>query len=229
MLKKYTFRSFFKERIIQLHGILEYARNHPYTVLNKEACASTVAFIKKECPKAIAVRSPRQLMDIALGSVSLTGLYMEFGVYKGESLRYIARKNPDKEIYGFDSFEGLPESWVHNPKGSFTTHGKLPKVPEHVKIWPGYFEDSLPLWCDSHYDPVAFLHVDCDLNSSTKTVLTKLASRIKPGTVILFDDYFNFPGWEQDGHAVFMEFLEEQQYTAEYIGYAFKELALIVR
>lgn len=229
ILKNYTFRNFFKERIIQLHGVFEYAKNHPYTILSKEACDSTVEFIKKECPRAVGVRSPRQLMDISLASVSLPGPYLEFGVFKGESLRYIAKKNPDKAIHGFDSFEGLPESWAHNPKGAFTTHGKLPKVPGNVKIWKGYFEESLPVWCKNHPDPIAFLHVDCDLNSSTKTVLTELASQIKPGTVILFDDYFNFPGWEEDGHAVFTEFLKEYEFAVEYIGYAFKELSVIVR
>lgn len=229
LLRSYNFRSFVKEKLFQMYAAFEYSANHPYTVLNKMARVSTVEFILKTCPKAVATRSPRQLMDLSFANVSIDGLYLEFGVFKGESLRYIARKNPDREVHGFDSFEGLPEAWTHNPIGAFTTHGKLPKVPGNVQLWKGYFEDSLPDWCKKHDDTIAFLHVDCDLYSSTETVLTELADKIRPGTVILFDDYFNFPGWEEDGHAVLNEFLVKHRFSAEYIGYGFKELSVIIR
>ena len=89
--------------------------------------------------------------------------------------------------------------------------------------------DSLPQWAQKHDTTIAFLHVDCDLRSSTKTILDHLAKNIQHGTVIVFDDYFNFPGWENDGHAVLTDFLEENKFSAEYIGYGFKELAIIIR
>lgn len=228
-VRNYTFRNFVKEKLIQIYASFEYAANHPSSILNKKARNSTVEFILKTCPRAVAVRTPKQLIDLSLSKVSIDGLYMEFGVFKGESLRYIAKKNPDKEVHGFDSFEGLPESWANNPEGTFTTHGKLPKVPSNVKLWKGYFEHSLPIWCKNHDAPIAFLHIDCDLRSSTETVLTELANQIKQGTVILFDDYFNFPGWQEDGHAVLTEFLEKHGFSAEYIGYGFKELSMIIR
>lgn len=227
-LHNYRFRNFVKEKISQIYAAFEYSANHPSRILNKMAQDSTVKFILSNCPKAIATRSPKQLMDLSLTMVSIEGLYVEFGVYKGESIRYIAKKNPDKEIHGFDSFEGLPEAWVTNPKGSFTTHGKVPKVPQNVKIWRGYFEDSLPVWCNKHDDIIAFLHVDCDLRSSTETVLTNLADKITIGTVILFDDYFNFPGWEDEGHTVLTDFLEKNNFSAKYIGYGFKELSITI-
>ncbi len=228
-VRNYKFRNFVKEKFVQIYAAVEYSMNHPYTILNKMARDSTVEFILNNCPRAVACRSPKQLIDFAMSKVTLDGIYLEFGVYKGESLRYLAKNNPNRKIHGFDSFEGLPESWAHNPKGTFTTQGKLPKVPSNVQLWRGYFEDSLPEWCKKHDDVVAFLHVDCDLRSSTETVLTALAKNIVPGTVILFDDYFNFPSWEEDGHAVLTEFLKKYDLTAEYIGYAFKELAIIIR
>lgn len=227
--RNYRFRNFVKAKLVQIYAAFEYSANHPYTVLNKMARGSTVEFILKTCPRAVATRSPRQLMDLSLANVSIDGLYMEFGVFRGETLRYIAKKNPNREVHGFDSFEGLPEAWAHNPVGTFTTHGKLPKVPGNVRLWKGYFADSLPGWCKKHDDTIAFLHVDCDLRSSTETVLTELADKIRPGTVILFDDYFNFPGWEEDGHAVLTEFLGKYRFSAEYIGYGFKELSVIIR
>lgn len=228
-LGNYIFRNFIKEKIVQVYTTFEYAANHPYSILNKLARDSTVEFIQKNCPKAVATRSPRRLMDIALSKVTLPGLFLEFGVFKGESLRYIAKKNPGREVHGFDSFQGLPEQWAHNPEGTFTTHGKLPKVPANVQLWKGYFEDSLPAWCKNHEGIIAFLHIDCDLRSSTEVILNNLSGSIRPGTVIVLDDYFNFPGWEEDGHAVLVNFLEENKFSAEYIGYGFKELAIIIR
>jgi hypothetical protein len=229
LFKNFRIRNFVKEKIVQIYATFEYGFNHPYSILNKIARDSTVDFILKNCPRAVACRSPKQLLDIAFSEVTIDGLFLEFGVFKGESLNYIAKKNSNRQVHGFDSFEGLPEAWAHNPKGAFTTKGKMPKVKDHVRLWKGYFEESLPQWCKKHDDIVAFLHIDCDLRSSTETVLTQLAYRIVPGTVILFDDYFNFPSWEDDGHAVLAAFLKENGYRAEYIGYAYKELAIIIR
>lgn len=67
------------------------------------------------------------------------------------------------------------------------------------------------------------------MRSSTEVILNNLSGSIRPGTVIVLDDYFNFPGWEEDGHAVLVNFLEENKFSAEYIGYGFKELAIIIR
>jgi hypothetical protein len=40
-------------------------------------------------------------------------LYLEFGVYRGRSMRIWSRllRNPRSNLHGFDSFEGIPESW----------------------------------------------------------------------------------------------------------------------
>src|ERR1700677_4417473 len=57
--------------------------------------------------------------------------YLEFGVYKGYSLRVWANlnRNSASRLFGFDSFEGLPEDWVASkPKGTFTTGGKAPDI-----------------------------------------------------------------------------------------------------
>lgn len=63
------------------------------------------------------------------------------------------------------------------------------------------------------------LILDCDLYSSTKTVLNHLREKIIPGTIIVFDDYFFYPGWQQHEYLAFKEFTEENQIRFEYIGY----------
>lgn len=212
----------------QIYDALEYPRHHPYTTIQKLAYASTADFVTNHCPKALACRSPKALMSLALSRITVEGEFLEFGVWKGASIKYIAKRFPNKTIHGFDSFEGLPESWVHNDKGTFTLDGKLPKVPNNVTLHKGWFEDTLPEWTANNKNSLALLHVDCDLYSATKTIFDLLGDSIVPGTVIIFDDYFNFPNWENDGHAVFTDYLNKSGRTAGYLGYSFKELAVVI-
>lgn len=223
----YTFRNFIKERVCQIYDTLEYATLHPHSSLKKEAHRSTVDYIRATCPKAIPCRTPQRLLDLALSRVTVDGYYLEFGVFKGASLRYIAKKNnANARVYGFDSFEGLPEDWVHNVKGAFSVQGKLPRVPSNVTLIKGYYQDTLEAWLELNTQKVAFLHIDCDLYSSTRTVVKALQGRFQKGTVIVFDDYFNFPGWQDDGHKVLTEYLGTESAEVVYLGYAFKELAV---
>jgi hypothetical protein len=73
------------------------------------------------------------------------------------------------------------------------------------------------------------VHVDCDLYSSTQTVFRHLKDRIVPGTVIAFDEFFNYPGW-QDGEAkAFREFIESSGRRFEYLGYVATSQQLAVK
>src|SRR5690606_32027154 len=153
-----------------------------------------------------------QLLDRALDRVVISGNFVEFGVWRGASLVHMANRHPGQPIHGFDSFEGLPEDWLHNARNTFSTGGQMPKVPDNVRLWKGYFEDTLPGWAEQHTQSIAFAHIDCDLRSSTDTVLKYIAPLTQPGTVLLFDDYFNFPGWEEDGHGAFTAVCSERQW-----------------
>ena len=54
-----------------------------------------------------------------LGNVAID--FLEFGVYRGDSLRSWLglNKNPQSKFYRFDSFTGLPAQWRKNAKGTF--------------------------------------------------------------------------------------------------------------
>ena len=83
----------------------------------------------------------------------------------------------------------------------------------------GWFDRTLPTFLDRFPDkPVAFLHVDCDLYSSTQTIFAQLKSRIVPGTVIVFDEYFNYPGWEGHEYQAFAEFIQHTRLHYKYLG-----------
>ena len=77
------------------------------------------------------------------------GHYMEFGVFEGKSINYLASLNKKVTFHGFDSFEGLPEQWFMGhkviEKGHFAV-SELPKVVPNVVLHEGWFEDTIPTW-----------------------------------------------------------------------------------
>jgi hypothetical protein len=85
----------------------------------------------------------------------------------------------------------------------------------------GFFEQTLPDFLDAYgKKSVAFIHVDCDLYSATKTVLAQLAPMLVEGTIIVFDEYFNYPGWQQGEYKAFAEFVSTHDRLGyDYIGY----------
>jgi hypothetical protein len=119
-------------------------------------------------------------------------LYLEFGVYQGRSIRYWSERlrNPDSRFHGFDSFEGLPESWnMLFKKGLFSTNGEAPQIDDpRVKFFKGWFEDTLPDYRPPQHDQLV-INIDADLYSSTKLVLNGLKGYISIGTYIYFDEF----------------------------------------
>jgi Methyltransferase domain len=147
------------------------------------------------------------------------GLFLEFGVWSGRTINMIAER-VDSTVHGFDSFEGLPEDWqTAYGKGAFHMHGKLPAVRSNVKLHVGWFNETLPAFVAEHDEPIAFLHVDCDLYSSTKTIFDFLADRLQPGSVIVFDEYFNYPGWRNHEYLAFQELVERRALRYRYLAY----------
>jgi hypothetical protein len=107
--------------------------------------------------------------------------YIEYGVYQGYSLSYIANsnKNSDSIFIGLDSFEGLPEDWdTIMPKGFFNTGGKLPDIADkRVKIIKGWFQNTahvLKSVISSREYETLIVHYDADLYSSTLFALSEI-------------------------------------------------------
>jgi hypothetical protein len=99
----------------------------------------------------------------------------------------------------------------------------LPEVPGNVALHKGWFEQTLPAFLAAHPDDgVAFLHVDCDIYSSTVTVLRALGPRLKPGAVLVFDEYFNYPNWQRHEWRAFQEFVRDAGMSYRYLGFAQK-------
>lgn len=123
--------------------------------------------------------------------------YLEFGVYKGESMGYWTdiHRHPDSRFVGFDSFEGLPEDWTYFggtiERSTFDAGGKPPAIAdERVEFVKGLFQQSLPPFLDK-FEPRSrvLLHVDADLYSSALYVLTQCDRILTPGSIVLFDEF----------------------------------------
>lgn len=158
-----------------------------------------------------------ELFGAAIAQAPEIGLVLEFGVASGRTINHIASLT-SRTIHGFDAFKGLPEPWRTGfDKGAFAQDA--PKVADNVRLHVGYFDDTLPKFLRSNPEPIAFIHVDCDLYSSTSTILTHLGSRIQPGAILVFDEYFNFPGWREDEWKAFQEFIASSGRTYAYVGF----------
>lgn len=195
---------------------------------NWNAALDSASFIERELPMAPSYRSKLQLLEASLAEVRGSGSYCEFGVYKGGTINFIASR-VKATVHGFDSFEGLPENWRSGfNRGAFGL-AQLPKVAENVRLYKGWFSETLSQWAAENIEPIAFIHVDCDLYSSTKTILDVLGPQIVPGTVIQFDDYFNYPSWRNGEHKAFSEFCAENEIGYDYLGYVLNDEQLAVK
>jgi tetratricopeptide (TPR) repeat protein len=177
-------------------------------------------YLKSSCnPLPAITGSMLETFQLAFKAAPKEGLVLEFGVRFGNTIRQLAKLTQQK-IYGFDSFEGLPEVWHHEPKGSYTTRGEIPKVPHQVELIQGWFDQTLPQFLESYSGSVRLINVDCDIYSSTKTVLDALAPRIVTGSVIVFDEYIGNEHWREDEFKAFQEAVTRYRWKYEYLCFS---------
>ena len=169
------------------------------------------------------------MLRYAISESNHEGLFLELGVYYGSSLSVIADATKNT-VHGFDSFEGLPESWfvgdekgplATEPSGAYTTRGVLPNTPDNAELHVGWFENSLPTFVADHDGSISFMNIDCDIYSSTKTIFDCLSDRIREGTIIVFDEYFCYPEWRDHEYKAFQEWLASTPCTYEYIAFSY--------
>jgi hypothetical protein len=225
-IASFRIKTFVQKVLYNVQELLDFPAFHPGRAMLQVALGETVEYVRTYMPGAVAVETAREALDLGLRRMPADGYVLECGVYKGGTIRYIARRVPRREVHGFDSFSGLPESWAGNTSG-FDARGRLPKVPSNVKLHQGFFSDSLRPWLASHAGPVVFLHIDCDIYSSTRDIFQALAPRLVAGTIIVFDEYFNYPHWQQHEYKAFQEFVAAHRVSYEYLAYA--RLQVVVR
>ena len=137
----------------------------------------------------------------------IPGYYFEFGCHEANTMRMAwkaFRHLFDLKYVAFDSFEGLPEMEDFDRSAIFVpgnlqtsekefirivTNAGMPK--QKLQTVKGFYDQSLT---DSLRDQLlptkaAVIYIDCDLYSSTVSVLKFIRPFLQKGTIVLFDDW----------------------------------------
>jgi ABC-2 type transport system ATP-binding protein len=193
------------------------------------AQAEADLFAAEIMPDVPRLPDPRATLEYGLSlAAGQDGMALEFGVHTGGTLSVIADAREGKNVFGFDSFDGLPEDWRAGfPAGHFAV--EEPPEVRGAELVVGLFENTLEGFLREHPEPVAFVHVDADLYSSARTVLAHLGPRLSVGTVIVFDEYFGYPGWREHEYRAWEEFVAESGVRFDYEGFTEGNEQVIVR
>ena len=173
--------------------------------------------------------------------INQKGLWLEFGTWKGQTIDLISQ-HTENNVYGFDTFTGLDVKWSGTQSGSmkyFDIGGVPPTsvIPinpyvrygppiekrrafrENVKFICGLFDETLPQFMKTHKKNISFLHVDCDLYQSTKSIFRCCGDSLAKDCIIVFDELINYAGYEEHELRAFSEFvLENPAFEFEWIG-----------
>lgn len=208
--KNYGRNLLFQLQLRALNEAADYAQAHMQEAMIFESYPAYVGFLMSKTPP--------------------DGLILEFGVAGGNSIRLIAA-NTRQPVHGFDSFEGLPEDWSGHleQRGAFSQKRQLPKVPGNVQLHTGWFDATLPGFLETHPGPVSLLHIDCDLYGGAKYILDTLGSRLQPGSIVMFDEYFNYPSWRHHEYKAWQEFVRTRHVRYTYIAFTAMDGCVAVR
>jgi hypothetical protein len=142
------------------------------------------------------VNGREELFEMALQRLqnAKRPLYLEFGVASGASMRWWSQHlpQPDAQLIGFDSFEGLPHDWSSTrgalTKGSFA-QAEIPSFDDsRVRLEVGWFEDTMRDFEIPDHDALV-VNLDADLYSSTAFILNALSDSLAPGVLVHFDEF----------------------------------------
>lgn len=192
-------------------------RRDVYTALERSAANESAAFAVEAFRDARPFFHPHDTLRNAVEESPPKGLALEFGVATGRTLDVMARSRGQREVFGFDSFTGLPEHWRWGFAAGTFGADKAPVV-QGATIVEGLFQDVLPGFLAKHPGQLAIAHIDSDLYSSAIYVLDQLRPRMVKGTVIVFDEFYNFPGWRDHEFRAWQEFVAESGLEFEYFG-----------
>ena len=145
---------------------------------------------------------------------NLEKTYIEFGVFSGSSINFLSKRLNNKEIYGFDSFEGLKEDWIGTSvvKGTFDLKQKIPKLRSNVIPVKGWIDQTLPNFLEEKKPKINFMHIDVDTYETSKIILELTKTFLEKGAIIIFDELYNFPGWEVGEYKALKEIFGESDY-----------------
>jgi O-methyltransferase len=185
------------------------------------------------------------------------GDYLEFGTYRAQSFLAFYKTAEkyglkDMRFFGFDSFEGLPETATcpapkeDDGKRGFLAGNYACSQDEfrdiltkndvdlsRVTLVPGFYSDSLTERKKKELaiEAAGIVNIDCDIYESTVDVLAFITSYLRNGTLLLFDDWLAYDSHPFRGERkACHEWLKAnpQIYLTEYFKYTYSGVAFIV-
>ena len=149
--------------------------------------------------------------------IAIVALSVLFAIWRGvvrEALSLLSwafgRKGEPREVWAFDSFEGVPPPGPLDPVSAHRgfSRGWCAATPAdlrsamralngtdgNVRIVPGWLEDTLP---HATVGPIALLNIDVDWYESVSVALDHLFDRVVKGGIINFDDYGRWSGCDR--------------------------------
>jgi len=226
-IKPNTYHSF---RSISPVKILEISTHHSDNDVFRKLPSGKISPVSKDSLEYMVSKAfDDKALDFALRNLAIDGDWAEFGVSSGTSTKKILQYLPaGVTLHLFDSFEGLPEDWkisgnrtlMDNKKGKYRVD-EIPDFGDGTKLWIGMFKNTVPNF--SRFNTkLSFIHIDCDLYSSTRDVLFNINNCIVPGTIICFDEFCGYDvfggGWMDHEYRALQEFVTEFNRSFEYLG-----------
>ena len=185
--------------------------------LEENLADETFRHFKEHFKKSVIFNDVLKIREYAITTSLLNDknkeyYYLEFGVFKGESANYFSKFV--KKFYCFDGFEGLKEDWMGTdaPKGTFNLNKKIPKLNSNIEPVVGWVEDTLDDFLKKHNPKINFVHLDMDTYNSTKFTLEKLKPYLVKNAIILFDELYNYVGWENGEYKALNEVFKEDEF-----------------
>jgi hypothetical protein len=198
------------------------------TELKRMTAVECADFVRAEMRAAIQFERKEGLWDHALKRVPPDGIVAEFGVWSGYSINHIAGKLKNRVVFGFDSFEGLREDWAGSDleKGHFDLGGRLPGVEPNVRLVKGWFDNTVPAFLSETPGLLAFVHVDCDTYEGADCILKLIGDRLRVGTILVFDEYFGYPGWKTGEFKAWQECVQERGVEFVYLAFTVQSVSV---
>lgn len=170
------------------------------------------------------------------------GDYFEFGLWRGKTFGYAHRmkrrySRRDMKLWGFDSFQGLPATEKHpdniwyegqfacaRPEFEAILASRGIRTSEYELI-EGFYSDSLNDATHRRLSgrKAAVIYIDCDLYESTIQVLNFIQPYIVNGSIICFDDFYNYKGDPEQGEQrALADFMRQETHLGfiPYLDYA---------
>ena len=232
-------KQFFKNTLRKFRNnafpLKEIDLNRPISVqkiLWDEARHESASFCKPHMSNALLFDDVDQLQSFVISKIPKVGNILEFGVYQAHSLNLFAKhiklNNDKRTLHGFDSFEGLEEEWFghFNSAADFDLKGEIPEVEDNVQLHKGWIKDTLPDFLSNNTEEIAFVHIDTDTYTPAKFILEKINKQLIHGSVILFDEFFGYPNWQNGEFRAFNEILSDRD--TQFMAFGSEQAAIII-